>query len=61
MRQEQFDSLINYINAKVANATGRMDTDGVIIAHEWAEESCVDEPDRAVTQPFVIPPTDPHF
>lgn len=41
MTQDQFDSLINYINVKVSHAMGKAHSDEVLIAHEWAEESCV--------------------
>jgi len=45
MTQDQFDSLIGYINAKVANESGRADSHDVILAHERAEEACVTEED----------------
>lgn len=47
MTQDQFDSLINYINVKIAHATGKQDkdSDDVILAHERAEEACVVEVD----------------
>jgi hypothetical protein len=46
MTQAQFDALIDFINAKVAESRGRVGTMNVIEAHAIAERLCVTEPDE---------------
>ena len=42
MTQEQFDALIDYINAKIALVQGRTTSDQVVAAHAAAEQLLVD-------------------